>query len=159
MSPSHKQTRRFLAAVGIIAPVVALAALSTAQERPQGRRPPGPQHLYNIKVLKGMSPQQVIDVMRKVSASLGVRCDFCHVVRPGDPRSWARDDKKEKRIARDMIVMTNDINAHYRVVGRQVTCFTCHHGRPMPENSPAMGEGRPAGERREGGEREGGERR
>jgi hypothetical protein len=91
----------------------------------------------NIKVMKGMPDAQVIPTMRFMSASLGVRCDFCHVSKDGQLDS-ASDEKKEKETARDMIKMVRAIN-HANFRGEpQVSCFTCHMGRPVPQKFPAL---------------------
>lgn len=71
-------------------------------------------------------------------ASLGVRCEFCHV-----EHAFERDDKPAKRTARRMIEMTSAINAK-QFGGRQVvTCYSCHRGSPDPVAIPSLLEGNP----------------
>jgi len=99
----------------------------------------------NLKVLpKDMSMQEIHDVMRVYSKSLGVHCDFCHVnheVEGQKPKmDFAADDKPEKEIARDMIRMVEGINKNYiSKMGDHtltpVMCVTCHNGRVKPINS------------------------
>jgi photosynthetic reaction center cytochrome c subunit len=91
----------------------------------------------NIKVMKGMPDAQVIPTMRFMSASLGVRCDFCHVSKDGQLDA-ASDAKKEKETARDMIKMVRAVNrANFRGEP-QISCFTCHMGQPLPQKFPAL---------------------
>src|SRR5690349_3543450 len=80
--------------------------IASAQERRGGPGGPGgrgfgPPRLKNIQVLKGVPADRIIPIMREYNASLGVRCDFCHVGRDFD-----KDTKPEKRTARKMILMT-----------------------------------------------------
>ena len=53
----------------------------------------------NITELKGTPADQLTPAMQFIAASLGVNCEHCHVQGKND-----LDDKKEKRIARDMMV-------------------------------------------------------
>src|SRR5437868_14366676 len=85
----------------------------------------------NIKVLKTMPADQLMPAMMKISQSLGVRCEFCHV-----REDFSRDDKKEKATARQMIVMVQRLNKREPVVMNNVTCFMCHHGKATPEKEP-----------------------
>jgi hypothetical protein len=77
---------------------------------------------------------QLMPAMMKISQSLGVRCDFCHV-----REDFSRDVKKEKGVARQMIVMVQRLNKREPVVMNSVTCYTCHHGKPMPDKAPPQG--------------------
>jgi len=67
---------------------------------------PAEQVFKNIQVLKGVPAGRILNVMGAYSRSLGVRCDFCHVV-----GEWEKDDKEMKQAARDMARMTTGINA------------------------------------------------
>ncbi|MBI1403513.1 MAG: photosynthetic reaction center cytochrome c subunit [Porphyrobacter sp.] len=71
-------------------------------------------------------------------------CNYCHVT----GESFASDALYTKRVARQMLLMTRDINANSRHVGTTgVTCYTCHRGNPVPrftwfkaaESRPPMG--------------------
>ena len=111
-------------------------ALCMAQNGAPPRRPRGfmaPPKPKNLKVLKNIAPQQLMATMRVFSASLGVRCDFCHV-----EGAFDRDDKPTKRMARKMILMVRDINAHQKILDNKASCFMCHHGSSMPETKVAM---------------------
>jgi Photosynthetic reaction centre cytochrome C subunit len=91
----------------------------------------------NIRELKGMPNAQLIPSMRFMSASLGVRCEFCHLSKDGELDA-ASDEKKEKETARDMIKMVRAINrANFRGEP-QVSCFTCHAGQPVPQKFPSL---------------------
>src|SRR5436309_1040426 len=63
----------------------------------------------NIQVFKGLPESQLIPVMNYMSASLGVRCNFCHVNKDGN-WDYPSDDKPEKNTAREMIAMVTGIN-------------------------------------------------
>ena len=109
---------------------LALAAQDTRQARPN----------ENVKVLTELEGQPLRQEMQRISAALGVKCDYCHV--QGNPAS---DEKAKKRVARRMLEMTKAINAQNfakhqvkegeSVLGR-VTCFTCHRGEEEPKNAP-----------------------
>lgn len=98
------------------------------------------QKYKNIKVLKDLPADQLGPLMHKINDALGVKCDACHVV-DADHKGWEKDDKPMKNIARQMIVMTQNLNKKEKSVKGKVTCFTCHRGHPEPEGMPA-GEGK-----------------
>ncbi len=88
----------------------------------------------NVKVLGDLSVDQFNRVMLALSqwvAPAEQGCNYCHT-----EKSMANDGLYTKRVARRMLEMTRDINtkwkAHVGVVG--VTCYTCHHGAPVPKN-------------------------
>lgn len=97
----------------------------------------------NLKILpKKITKPQMDSVMRHFSASLGVKCNFCHTFNEqAKTMDWASDANKHKLITRQMMTMTNKINKKYfDVSGKQsldakllVTCYTCHHGVAEPE--------------------------
>src|SRR2546427_9798880 len=61
----------------------------TAAPAPNPDDPPAEQAFKNIQVLKGMPKSQMGPVMNMISASLGVRCEQCHV-----PDAFEKDDKR-----------------------------------------------------------------
>jgi hypothetical protein len=74
--------------------------------------------------------------------ALGVRCDYCHVEdKAANKFDYASDAKPEKDTARSMMRMTLELNKKYfgqgqPVIGSSsmlVTCYTCHHGDPVPK--------------------------
>src|SRR5258708_23786898 len=85
----------------------------------------------NIKVLNGMPQSQFIPAMNYMAASLGVRCNFCHVNTNGQ-WDYASDEKEEKETARGMIKMVLDVNKTTFHGNPQVSCYTCHRGRTSP---------------------------
>jgi hypothetical protein len=94
----------------------------------------------NIQVLKGLPSSQLFPLMNFVSASLGVRCAYCHVNKGDDNWIWESDDKETKRTARQMMRMVLDLNKNnldaFR--GSGVTCFTCHRGQTDAVRLPAL---------------------
>jgi len=121
--------RYMMCSMRILATVLLTIPLFAQQpETAPRRQPPQPK---NLKVLK-IPPAELIPTMRAYSAALGVRCDFCHV--QGD---FASDEKHEKAVARNMIVMAEEINAKFPDGKVHVTCYTCHRGEEMPKTAPA----------------------
>lgn len=99
----------------------------------------------NLQVLpKDLTGEQVHDIMEKWEGELGSGCRTCHAVDPknvgpnGRPRlNFADDSKEEKRTARVMYKMTEDINVNYIAKvpnsDQGVSCGTCHRGHLGPE--------------------------
>ncbi|HWB27186.1 MAG TPA: c-type cytochrome [Chitinophagaceae bacterium] len=126
--------------------MVACVAVSIAAHDPGEKQ----QGFKNLQVLpKDISKDSLEHVMHFFTRSLGVHCDFCHARSKDTTQRWpdfASDDKPEKNIARHMMKMASEINANYfNFMGSTmpdtihvVTCVTCHHGEPHPENMPAM---------------------
>jgi hypothetical protein len=132
--------RPALLAIGVLGTTVLLGALGTAQQvtPPAAKPQTAAQRFKNIKVLKKLPADELIPVMRKIDASLGVRCDFCHVVN-ADRTGFEKDDKAMKGVARQMMVMVQHINKREKVVGGKATCYMCHHGHAAPETqAPVM---------------------
>ena len=100
----------------------------------------------NLKVLpKNISSKELSKIMvDDITDGLGVSCSFCHKEDPKTHKlDYASDEKPEKEIARAMMRMTIGINTNYfeqqrPMIGDSllaVTCGTCHHGQPHPENT------------------------
>jgi hypothetical protein len=115
---------------------------------PAAAGPPPPRVFpapTNLQVLpKNLTGQQVHDIMEKWEAALGSHCSTCHTADPknigpnGKPRlNFADDSKPEKKTARRMFTMTEEINLNYISKidnsGDPVTCGTCHRGHLGPE--------------------------
>ncbi len=107
----------------------------------------------NIQVLKGLPESQLIPVMNYMSASLGVKCVFCHVNKNNN-WDFPSDEKAEKATGRKMITMVLGINKNSFNGNTEVSCYMCHRGRtspvgtlqlPLPEPSPRpeSGQGAP----------------
>jgi hypothetical protein len=119
--------------------VVALPVVLAAQP---GKFPP--DTLVNTKIFPRSTPVlQIIGAMRNFAGDLGVRCQYCHVGQEGQPLEkfdFAVDQKRTKLVARQMMLMVQEINRRVDTIPRgaspalQVTCGTCHHGvsRPAP---------------------------
>ncbi|HSP16326.1 MAG TPA: c-type cytochrome [Thermoanaerobaculia bacterium] len=96
------------------------------------------QEIKNVQVLKGMNRGQLVRTMQFVSATLGVSCDFCHVIKSPTDRDFASDDKKEKRTAREMMRLVIDTNTKYFEGKAEVSCNTCHRGSTQPLGVPML---------------------
>lgn len=120
----------------------------------------------NLKILpKDISEDDLDTVMHHFTASLGVKCNYCHVRNEAIKKmNFASDDKPEKLIARKMMLMAIDINTKYfkdieeemskekdhdmltktvtidgdsvKNMLSYITCYTCHRGDPHPETKP-----------------------
>ena len=122
---------------------LAFCALASLAEAQAPRKFP-PDSLVNTRVIPHATPViQVIGMMRNFTGDLGVRCQFCHVGEEGKPLEqfdFASDTKRTKLVARQMMLMLQEINRRLDTIPRestpavQATCATCHHGvsRPMP---------------------------
>lgn len=66
----------------------------------------------NLQVLPNtLTQDQLFGIMRNFTASLGVRCDHCHVQNEnGQGMNFPSDANTHKEIARGMIRMVHDIN-------------------------------------------------
>src|SRR5947199_7635544 len=92
----------------------------------------------NIKVLTGMPQSQLIPVMNFFAASMGRRCNFCHVNNNGQ-WDYAADTKPEKNQAREMIKMVMDTNNRLTTLKLDpIACYTCHRGRNSPQSIPIL---------------------
>jgi hypothetical protein len=98
---------------------------------------PTEQVQKNIKVLTGLPQWQLIPVMNYMAASMGRRCNFCHVNNNGQ-WDYASDDKQEKTTAREMIKLVLDTNKNTFKGNVEVGCYTCHRGRSQPQSIPAL---------------------
>jgi hypothetical protein len=125
----------------VVFALMSLPGISVAQV--QGKFPP--DSLVNVKVFPKNTPvQEVVGAMRTFSMSLGVRCHFCHVGEEGMPlprMDFASDEKREKLVARQMMLMVQEVNRRLDTLptgtsqgALRVTCHTCHRGvtRPIP---------------------------
>jgi hypothetical protein len=99
----------------------------------------------NLKVLpKNISHEDLDKVMDGWKTALGVHCNFCHAP-SADSSShhldFASDAKPEKNIARRMYKMAGKINKKFFKPEKDdkgnsvavVSCMTCHHGSPHPD--------------------------
>jgi len=92
----------------------------------------------NIKVLTGLPDSQLIPVMNYFAASMGRRCNFCHVNNQGQ-WDYPSDAKPEKNQAREMIKLVLDTNKTLdRLKLDPIACYTCHRGRNSPQSLPPL---------------------
>ena len=124
--------------------VAGLVCASGSAAAQAGKFPP--DSLINVKVIPKNTPvMQVVGMMRNFTGALGVRCPFCHVGQEGQPLTtfdFAKDEKRTKLTARQMMRMVEEVNRrldtlpeHAQMTSHvEVTCQTCHRGvsRPMP---------------------------
>lgn len=114
-----------------------------------------PQRFENLQVLpKDIPRDTLVNIMRGFTASLGVRCTFCHIEREGAAAAsapggggggggglnlnFASDSLDNKKKAREMLRMTAGINTALASLPARdnpptdVTCITCHRGANKP---------------------------
>ena len=124
----------------VILAFVAIVALSCAVTNPSAT---ANSQYKNLKILpKNITHQQMDSVMHHYTASLNVRCTFCHVRNEEKKEmDWASDANKHKLVTRQMMTMTDEINKKYFnhtggaiTLSSQlpVTCYKCHHGATDP---------------------------
>src|SRR5882672_9668137 len=122
----------------------------SAQAPAGGAQQPG--GFTNLQVWpKDTSRAVIMQFMNAFGDSLGITCDYCHVQRDGK-FDFASDDKREKRVARQMILLRDSINVVLpAIVGKpagagptsldgqpgapvRVLCSSCHRGLPIPRS-------------------------
>jgi hypothetical protein len=132
---TRRQTLLFSAFV-VLAGSLAAAQAGGAQTAPA--QPP----MTNLLVIPKDTPRpQVVQMMQAIAGSLGVQCNYCHVMEGrGGRNDMASDEKKTKKAARGMMLLTRDINAKLpQTIGKAegtattVGCATCHRGVPIPK--------------------------
>lgn len=105
-----------------------LASIKGKEDRPAG------EVFKNVKVLKDVPAARFLRIMDAgYSRSLGVGCEHCH-----SEDDWATDELRPKRAAREMAVMTMEINTRLHTMENlddeesTVNCTTCHRGNIKP---------------------------
>ena len=96
-----------------------------------------PDDFKNLKVLDIKSKGEMRKYMKSISKDLGVKCGFCHDL---NDKSI---DTDHKIIAREMILMQQEINKKYFTIASDsllkhnnsmhVSCWTCHRGSNNPQ--------------------------
>ena len=138
-----------LALVAASAAFLAAAVAAQQPAAPATPPPPAASEFKNLKILPaGIPRQNLIGVMQMMSTALGVKCTFCHVGTSRETMDFASDAKKEKEIARMMLLMVRRINEQdFKVENfsqSKVTCYTCHRGAPHPLTAPPKPGDKPA---------------
>ena len=137
------RTAAALAAAGFLV-AAGTRTVAGAEQQPPAQQPAAsqgplaPEKFKNIQVLNDLPADQLDGVMRFMSASLGVKCDFCHVTSEQGNWPMEKDDKKNKQTARTMVQMMNAINAANFEGKMTVNCASCHHGRNEPDRLPPL---------------------
>lgn len=99
---------------------------------------PAEQVFKNVQVLKGVPAGQLVTMMDTMyGRAMSWNCTNCHRLAPQG--NFASDTSADKRRARFMQQMTNDINnvelpRLYPKDTPKVTCMTCHRGYNEPPN-------------------------
>jgi tetratricopeptide (TPR) repeat protein len=138
------------ASYAIVLATVLFAASIAVSAQGQGGAAQQPNGFTNLQVWPADTPRPVIlNFMNAFNRSLGITCDYCHVQRDGR-FDFASDEKREKRVARKMILLRDSINVQLSaIVDKPVTagptsvearpgaptrvlCASCHHGLPIP---------------------------
>src|SRR5256712_12536721 len=102
-----KRKRAYGIAIVELVLLVGLPVLAPAQGA-GGQQ--GPPPMTNLQVWpKDTSPAVVLQFMNAFDDSLGVQCTYCHVER-GGRLDFASDEKSEKRVARQLILLRDSIN-------------------------------------------------
>ncbi|MEQ1947943.1 MAG: c-type cytochrome [Bryobacteraceae bacterium] len=114
---------------GALFAAAALIVSAQAPPSPIGKK--SGEYFKNVKLLKDVPAEDMNQTMHLISGDLGVECEFCHI-----QNKWDLEDVKEKEVAREMIKMTDDINRTAFKGKQEVTCYTCHQGRPEPHRAP-----------------------
>jgi hypothetical protein len=93
----------------------------------------GADGMKNLQVLpKATTKEKVKEIMKAQAKALDVECDYCH-----DVPDMASDANEKKKVAREMMKMTAEINAKW-IRGLKdgeknaVGCNTCHRGKSTP---------------------------
>jgi hypothetical protein len=142
MRDGRRATKVALVLVALALGVSARTGVWNDAARAARQEPTVEQTRKNIQVIKGLPESQLFLLMNFMSASLGVRCDHCHVNEGDDKWVWESDAKPSKVTARRMMLMQIELNRGNRDIlgasGVAVTCFTCHRGQTRPANSPVL---------------------
>ncbi len=139
----------------IFALIVFLGCTTTATAPQQQAAAATKSEFKNLQIFpKDIPRDELIAAMRNFTRALGVRCNHCHVVTATEPKEvldFPSDAKEEKRVARVMLQMTQQINGAWmdRVEQAEghapaaaseremrVMCWTCHRGKTEPEMPP-----------------------
>jgi len=96
---------------------------------------PAGEYFKNVKMWKTLPVRAFLDTMNSYGRAMGNTCTGCHIA-----NEWAKDDRKNKGIARQMQHMVDDMNAQYLAKMPEldddhppVTCAMCHAGSGHPK--------------------------
>ncbi|HTR35243.1 MAG TPA: c-type cytochrome [Bryobacteraceae bacterium] len=98
---------------------------------------PPKERAISLKVLPpGTEVHGKGSIMEEFRDALLVDCGYCH-----QGTNWVSDANPRKELARQMILMTRQINANfpgsgvYPAAPQAVSCYTCHRGQPHPASA------------------------
>ena len=115
----------------LVIALAAIAAFAAAADLGMSARQAGPPVVPADRVLRGLPPERVREVMDQFDRALGVECVHCHVV-----DRWDDESKPQLGIARNMFRMVEVLNRdRLRDLGT-VACWTCHRGEVKPSRLP-----------------------
>jgi len=113
----------------------ALNAVPEPEDKADLEGKPSSQAYENVQVLKNLDSAEFYRLMNAITkwVSPDQGCAYCH----GEGGNFAEDTLYTKVVARRMLQMTLDINANWKqhVADTGVTCYTCHRGNPIPQNT------------------------
>lgn len=137
--PNSQQTGyRGLGMVQVTNPRTDAAKLAVASKLPdvQPKADPGKKasEVYkSLKVLGDLNENELVRVMAAVTEWVAPEqgCAYCH-----NTENLADESLYTHAVARRMFQMTRSINEQWKPhVGQTgVTCYTCHAGKPVPQN-------------------------
>src|SRR5271165_318924 len=123
----------------VVALIGCIAALTVdGQQAPEEKPLMAEQVFKNIKVMKGIPVGEFMDTMGFFAASLGLNCVFCHVSESLENWDKFAEDVPRKNVARQMILMVNEINKSHFGGRRALTCYSCHRGAEHPKVIPSL---------------------
>ena len=146
----------WLVSLAVLAQEPAAGQRGAAGGRAGGGGAAAPQNLQVFP--KDTTQAQILQTMQEVTAALGVQCAYCHVQAAAAPGGrgdggggragrgggapafdFASDDKPQKKVARQMILMVREINPRVAAAtgktenaAARVGCVTCHRGVAIP---------------------------
>ncbi|WP_052134295.1 photosynthetic reaction center cytochrome PufC [Sphingomonas sp. 37zxx] len=87
----------------------------------------------NVQVLGNVSAERFNHLMAQITQWIAPPeqgCNYCH-----NPANMASDEVYTKLVARQMLLMTQEVNSKWSSHVQQtgVTCYTCHRGNAVPE--------------------------
>ena len=137
-APSGPTNRRVPIPRDSLAKLRAMYVARVMQQIAGRENEPAEQVFQNVQVLKGITAAQLVHVMDdQYGRAMSWNCTNCHRFAPQG--NFASDTSADKRRARFMQQMTNDINnvelpKLYPKDTPRVTCMTCHRGYNEPPN-------------------------
>lgn len=101
---------------------------------------PAEKVYQNIQMWKGLPARALLDTMNAYGRALGMTCTGCHV-----GGQWASDDRQNKKLAREMQAMVNDLNTRQLASMKNIdadfpraTCGMCHRGAGHPAQTVSL---------------------